>query len=170
MNVLKNCPKVLYQKVLLTALIGAGCLIVGAAYYLFSKDMITLVLSCLVMIFSLYRCFEMYLTISKQNYEVVEGTCVSVSTKALRKHYTIKIMDDTGAISALRLGKQAKVRIGFRYRFYFSKGERLSVGSEYLDTALSSNSFLGFEELGEFASDNTNGAQETLEKSQKEPV
>lgn len=171
MNALKNCPRVLFQKVLFTMLIGAGCLIVGAAYYLFSKDGITLALSCLVLIFSLFRSIGLYRTIAKGKYEVVEGTCVSVSQKPMRKHSTVKIMDDAGIETTLRLGKQAKVKIGFRYRFYFNQGNQLSVGSEYFDTALSSNHFLGFEELGEFAGDNAvcNGEQEATEKSRKEP-
>jgi len=151
MNTLKNCPKVLLQKILFTTLIGASCFIVGAAYFLYAKDTMTLALSCLVLLFSLFRSIGLYRTIAKQKYEVVEGTCVGVAAKPLRKHFTVKIMDDAGIESTLRLGKQAKVKIGFRYCFYFnSQGERLSVGSEYFDIALSSNQFLGFEELGEF--------------------
>ncbi len=150
MNVLKTCPKVLFQKMLLTAMIGIGCLIVGVAYYLFSKDGMTLVLSCLILIFSLIRSIGLYQIISKQEYEIIEGTCIGVTTKSFRKHFTVRIMDDAGIESTLRLGKQAKIKVGFRYCFYFNQRGRLSIGSEYFDTALSSNQFLGCEELGEF--------------------
>jgi len=150
MNVLKNCPKALLQKILFTALIGIGCLTVGSAYYIFSRDGITLALSGLVCVFSLAKSAGLYNVITKQKYEIVEGACVGVSSKPFRKHFTIKIMDGAGLESSLRLGKQTKVKIGFRYRFYFKQGERLSVGSEYFDAALSSDHFLGFEELGEF--------------------
>jgi hypothetical protein len=72
-----------------------------------------------------------------------------VSIKVFRKQLTVKLMDDAGIETSLRLGKQAKIRIGLRYRFYFKKGEHLSLGNEYFDTALSSDHFLGFEEFGE---------------------
>ena len=45
--------------------------------------------------------------------------------------------------------RHSKIQIGFRYRFYFKKTQRLTLGSEYFDSALSSDCFLGFEELGE---------------------
>ena len=154
MNILKNCPRALLQKILFTALTGIGCLIVGSAYYIISGDGITLALSGLVFVFSLAKSAGLYNIITKRKYEIVEGACVGVSSKPFRKHFTIKIMDDAGLESSLRLGKQTKVRIGFRYRFYFKQGERLSVGSEYFDTALSSGCFLGFEELGEFMAHN----------------
>lgn len=152
MNPLKTCPKALLQKLLLTALVGIACFLVGAAYYLFSNDGITFALSGLVLIFSLVRNIGLYRTIAKQKYEVIEGTCVRVITKPLRKHFVIKILDDAGLESTIRLGKHAKVKIGFRYRFYFSQSEDGYVlsGNEYFDTALSSSHFLGFEELGEF--------------------
>jgi hypothetical protein len=151
MNTLKNCPKALAHKILLTALIGAGCLFVGAAYYIFSKDSITLALSGFVFVFSIVRSAGLYGTVTKQKYEVIEGTCIGVSSKVFRKQLTVKLMVDAGIETSLRLGKQAKIRIGFRYRFYFKEGEHLSLGNEYFDTALSSDHFLGFEELGEFA-------------------
>ena len=150
MNTLKNCPKVLLQKILFTALIGIGCLLVGVAYYIFSRDAITLVLSGFVFVFSIARSAGVYITISKMKYEMVEGICIGVSSKPFRKYSTVKIMDDSGTETTLRLVKQTKVRIGFRYRFYFKHDERLSVGSEFFDAALTSDRFLGFKELGEF--------------------
>jgi hypothetical protein len=149
MNTLKNCPKALAHKILLTALIGAGCLIVGSAHYIFSRDRITLALSAFVFVFSIVRTIGLYSTVTKQKYEIIEGTCTGVSSKAFRKQITVKIMDDAGIETSLRLGKQTKIRIGFRYRFYFKKGEHLPLGSAYFDTALSTDHFLGFEELGE---------------------
>ena len=80
---------------------------------------------------------------------MVEGTCVGIVPKPLRKYRKIRIMDDDGNESALLLGKHSKIQIGFRYRFYFKKTQRLTLGSEYFDSALSSDCFLGFEELGE---------------------
>jgi len=158
MNEIKNFPKVLFQKFVLTALIGVGCLIIGGAYYIFTKDSIMLLLSVMVFVFSVIRSVTLYHVIAKQKYETVEGTCVGVGAKPLKKYYTVKIMDDAGIESSLRLGKQAKIKIGFRYRFYFKKSERLPLGGGYFDTALASDQFLGFEELGEFISQDKDSA------------
>ncbi|MDR1204520.1 MAG: hypothetical protein LBL26_03440 [Peptococcaceae bacterium] len=147
MNTLKNCPKALLQRVLLTALIGAGCLVTGAAYYVFSGDAVTLALSGLVFAFSTVRCVNLYNVAAKQKYEVIEGACVEASSKPFRKQFTVKIMDGAGIETTLRLGKGSKIKIGRRYRFYFKQGERLSTGSGYFDAALSSDYFLGFEEI-----------------------
>ena len=46
----------------------------------------------------------------------------------------------------LLLSKSARLKIGSPYRFYFQKGARPAVGNEYLDAALSTNNFLGYEE------------------------
>ena len=165
---LKNFPKVLLQKTVLTALIGIGCLITGTAYYIFTKDRIMLSLSGMVFVFSVIRSVGLYYTITNKKYETVEGTCVGVGTKPLRKYYTVKIMDDAGTESSLRLGKQTKIKIGFRYRFYFKKSERISAGSEYFDTVLSSDQFLGFEELGEFMEQNKE--PKTLKSNDKKEV
>lgn len=141
----------MFEKLVLTALVGMGCFIVGIAFYLFSKDRITLVLSGLVLISSLFRCYSLYHTVLGKKYEVVKGTCISISKKTFRKYSTINILDDTGIENTLRLGSQSKIKIGFRYRFYFTQGDHLPIGNEYLDTAMSSNHFLGYEELGEFS-------------------
>jgi len=168
MKEFKNFPRVLLQKVILTALIGIACFIIGGAYYIFTKDSIMLYLSIAVLCFSGIRTVSLYYLISKQKYETVEGTCVGIGAKPLKKYYTVKIMDDAGTESSLRLGKQTKIKIGFRYRFYFKKSERISAGSEYFDTVLSSDQFLGFEELGEFMEQNKE--PKTLKSNDKKEV
>jgi len=150
MNTLKNCPQVLFRKLLFTALIGVGILIVGLSYYIYSKDHITLILSFLIFVCGMIRSAGLYIVISKEKYDVVEGTCVGIKSKPFSKQCTVKIIDDKGIEISLRFVKQTKIKIGFFYRFYFKRGERISVGNEYLDAALSSDYFLGFEELGEF--------------------
>ena len=85
----------------------------------------------------------------------MEGTCVAITPKPLRKYRKIKIIDTDGNESSLLLGKHSKVKIGFCYRFYFTKTQHVSLGSEYFDAALSSDCFLGYEELGEFNAETT---------------
>ena len=63
------------------------------------------------------------------------------------------LWDDEGNESALLLPKQSKLIIGDRYRFYFKQTQRISLGSEYFDAAMSSDCFLGYEQIGEIAAE-----------------
>lgn len=159
MEALKNSPKVLCRKVLLTAVVGVGCLLIGSAYFLFSGDMTTLLLSAAILIFSLVRTWELYRMVAGNSYTVVDGTVVAMKAKPMRKHCIVKIMDDAGLESSLRLGKQARIKIGFRYRFFFAHMPQTSLGSEYLDAALSHGGFLGYEELGDIMDTRAQPAQ-----------
>ena len=130
---------------LLTALVGIGCLLVGVAFTIFAKDMMMLFLSIAVCGFSLYKTFTMFRVASKKDYEIVEGTCSAIVPKLITKFKKIKITDDEGNETTLLLSKQSKVSIGERYRFYFKKTTRVTLGNEYFDSALSSDCFLGYE-------------------------
>ena len=145
-----KAPAPLRNRLVLTALLGIVCLLIGLAVFLFARDRIILLLSVVVCLLSIYRAWMMYRVISRQEYETVEGTCVGIVPKPLRKYRKVRIMDEEGNESDLLLGKYSKIKIGFRYRFYFKKTQRLTLGSEYFDSALSSDCFLGYEELGEF--------------------
>ena len=131
-----------------SVLIGIGCFVVGLGYWIFSRDRIFFIMSSTLLLFSLFRGYSLYSTISKQRYDIIEGTCIGVSSKPFRKYFSIKITDNTGVESTLKLGKQTKIKIGVRYRFFFSRDNRAFLGNEYFDTALSFDCFLGFEELG----------------------
>ena len=59
------------------------------------------------------------------------------------------VIDSHGIEVTLLLSKSALLKIGEPYRFYFQKGARPAVGNDYLDAALSTNSFLGYEAISE---------------------
>jgi len=142
-------PVPLKRKMLLTAIVGIGCLLVGVAFTIFAKDMMMLFLSIAVCGFSLYKTFTMFRVASKKDYEIVEGTCSAIVPKLITKFKKIKITDDEGNETTLLLSKQSKVSIGERYRFYFKKTTRVTLGNEYFDSALSSDCFLGYEPITE---------------------
>ena len=143
-------PPVLFRKWLLTNAVSIGCLGIGGVYYLAAGDGIFLALSALVFVFGILRGILLYRLIARGGYEQLEGTCIGITANPLRKYRKVKIMDDQGIESALMLAKQAKVKIGYRYRFYFKKDASPCLGSEYFDTALSTDCFLGYEELGAY--------------------
>ena len=138
-------PAPLKRKMILTALVGIGCFLVGVAFTIFAKDIMMLFLSIAVCTFSFYKSFTMFRVASKKDYEIVEGTCSVIVPKLITKFKKIKITDDEGNETTLLLGKQTKVTIGERYRFYFKKTTRVTLGNEYFDSALSSDCFLGYE-------------------------
>lgn len=160
MGALKDSPPPLRQKLFLTVLIGLLCLLVGTAMCLFAGDRIMLFLSGAVCVFSLAKAAVLYHVLAAGKYEVVEGTCVGISPKPLRKFRKIRIMDDEGNESSLLLNKQAKIIIGDRYRFYFKQTQRFTLGSEYFDAATSSDCFLGYEPLGQYAVQDAQGKAE----------
>lgn len=153
MGKMKDAPAPLRRKMFLTCIVGIVCLLVGIAMCLFFKDRMMLFLSLAVCVLSAGKALDYYRVIGGEEYEIVEGTCVAIMPKPLRKYRKIKIMDDNGNESTMLLGKQSKVKIGYRYRFYFKETQHFSLGSEYLDSAMSSDHFLGYEELGELATD-----------------
>ncbi len=150
MDKIKNCPVPLKRRLFSTCLIGFVCLLIGIAMMLLLKDRMMFFLSLAIFLLSIGKAIEFYFLIANKKYEVIEGTCVGIVPKPLRKYRKIKIMDDAGIESSMLLNKQTKVKIGYRYRFFFKETQHLSLGSEYLDSATLSDCFLGVEELGEF--------------------
>lgn len=151
MDILKDCPRVLLQKLMITALIGAGCLVVGAVAYGAARDVVLLALSACVFVSCLLRSIGIYRMLKQKKYTVTEGVCVGITPKALCRYRKVRFMDEQGLETSLLLDKQTKVKIGFHYRVYLKESQRITLGSEYLDTALSGDCFLGMEELGEFS-------------------
>lgn len=73
-----------------------------------------LFLSFAVFAASAGRALSYYRIIIDKSYENVEGVCDSIVPKPLRKYRKIKIMDCDGNESTMLLGKQSKVKIGYR--------------------------------------------------------
>lgn len=144
-------PAPLRQKMTWTAIIGILCFFVGLGIFLFLKDQTTMLLSCALLVMCMGKAISYYRIVTANACEVVEGTCVAIAPKPLRKYRSVKILDSAGNVISLLLDKQSKIKIGYRYKFYFKKTERFTIGNEYFDSTLNSDCFLGFEEVGVFA-------------------
>lgn len=92
MENIHNSPPPLKRKLFLTALAGLLCLLIGISMCIFAKDKIMLFLSCAVCLFSFIKAISLYRVLSEKKYEVVEGTCVGIVPKPLRKFRKIRIM------------------------------------------------------------------------------
>ena len=80
-----------------------------------------------------------------KRYEIVEGTCVGVTSDIIGKLKTIRMMDDDGIETTLRLSKNFNLKIGERYRLYFDNRSQFRTGSGFIDKALATGNFLGYE-------------------------
>lgn len=159
---LSQFPFVLRRKILLTFLAGISSIAVSLVIFTVAADRILLVLGGFIFAASLVLGIGLWNTAARGQYEVVEGICAGVSTPMLRRYRKIQLIDEQGAERTLLLSKTAKFQIGTRYRFYFQKGSRPTVGNDYLDAALSTNSFLGYEAL-----DDTISPDEKLERGEQ---
>ena len=150
MKTLKNCPNVLRKKLFFTLCIGIGCMTIGIVHFLTSRDVVLLTLSGVIVLLSLVRSLGLYKILVQKRYTFVEGVCVGITQKPLRKYRNIKIMDNLGLETSLVLDKHTNFKIGYLYGFYFKEDQKLSLGSEYLGTTLSGDNLLGVEELGNY--------------------
>ena len=151
-------PFVLRRKILLTALAGLASLAVSLVIFTATTDHILLALGGIIFIASLVLSGSLWSTAACGRYEVVEGVCTSDTAPALHRYRKVQLVDAQGAETTLLLSKASRFRIGSHYRVYFQTGSRPAVGNDYLDAALSTNSFLGYEEL-----ETTSSADENLE-------
>lgn len=142
----KEFPTPLKEKFVSLILMGVLLWIVGICVALIFKDKTMFILSLLACVFCFIKAGMFYVTVSNKEYETVTGTCISVSPILIHKQKKIKIMDNEGNERKLILGKHTKISIGTEYCFYFKETKRISLGSEYFDSVLSSDCFLGYEE------------------------
>lgn len=147
---IKEFPRPLLRRWLITALLGVVFFGVGLAVTLYMDDWGMFILSLILCVSTIIRAGLMFMTMHEKRYEIVEGTCVSVSRIPVGKKKKIRIMDNDGNETDLLLGRNDIVKIGHIYRFYFKDTERLTIGNSYLDSALNADCFLGYEQIGVF--------------------
>lgn len=145
----RNCPPLLFRKILFTLLIGLGVFLFGAAYFVATHDSILLILSAVVFVASMIKGFNLYLIVKRQSYETIEGLCVFISGSFFSRYKKVKILGDDDVETTLRIHKNIRIQLKVRYKFYFSHLPKNDFESEYLNAALASDSFLGFERVSE---------------------
>ena len=145
----KEFPIPLKEKFISLIVMGILLWLVGICVALLFKDMTMFILSLLVCICCFIKAGMFYVTVSNKEYEAVTGTCISVSPILIRKQKKVKILDSEENERNLILGRHSKIGVGKNYTFYFKSTKRISLGSEYFDSVLSSDCFLGYEETKE---------------------
>lgn len=146
MQSFKEFPAPLKEKYISLIFMGVAICLAGLCVSLLFKDTTMLILSLLVCVCCLIRAGLFYETVSKKEYEAVKGVCLSTSHILIRKQKKVKILDGDGNERTFILSRHSKVSIGKEYIFYFKATKRISLGSEYFDSVLASDCFLGYEE------------------------
>lgn len=142
-------PKPIVQKILFTPLIGAGCFLLGLVFWLSARDKVLMLLGLAILGGCVAKGIGYYRLAVKGSYEVVTGTCVGLTRRAVGKYQTVKMMDQEGIETTLRVNKQNKFKIGDPYRLYFTKRNDNKIGNDYLESVLAADSFLGYEPMAD---------------------
>lgn len=141
-----SIPQPLLRKIILTPLLGAVCLVFGLSSYLGADDKTLLMLSGVLFAICIFKGIQHYRIAKSGRYLAVCGTCVRLAPQFMGKLRKVYLMDDDGIETTLRLPKQHRIIIGSRYCFYFAQSSGVSIGNDYLDTLLATDSFLGYEQ------------------------
>ncbi|MDE6640451.1 MAG: hypothetical protein K2K63_08005 [Acetatifactor sp.] len=140
-------PPVLRGKAVLTFLTGAGVGMVAIIVYAVSKDRTMLTMGSILFLWCLLRGGILWRIISTGHYECVTGVCTLVTQPPFRRYKKVHLTLEDGNETTLLLGMQTKIKPDTWYRFYFQNSPAPRLGNDYLDAALSTNVFLGFEEV-----------------------
>lgn len=139
-------PPLLQRKVLFTLLLGLGNISIAGVMFFLSKDHTLLLLSIFILAGCIIRSIRLFLVIVRNHYDTLTGTCIDIIAVPFHKYRKIILLDNDGNTTTLLLGKPCQIKPGASYRFYFQRNETAPVGNDYLDTLLSTNTFLGYEE------------------------
>lgn len=140
-------PWVLKRRFLVTLLAGIGTAAVSLVIFLLADDYIILVLGGVLLICCAFRSRILWKLISDEHYETVQGVCTGISSPTFWRYRKIYLLDGYGAEFTLLLDRNARFHIGVQYCFYFQKETNPLMGMPYLDAVLSTNAFLGYEEV-----------------------
>lgn len=162
MEKLKEWPAVLLRKWLLTCVIGIGCLLVGVVMFLAASDRVMLMISALLALATALRCVSFFRLVSRQEYETVEGVCISIKKAPLRKQRGLCLLTEGGIEHTITLDKQTPVRIGHCYRAYFRPSGSAPEPTS-LQNYLAQDQFLALEDLGEYRAGTEENHKEIFE-------
>ena len=141
-------PHPLLRRWILTIAAGIGFLAIGVAVWLASGDRMLLALSGTACLLSLGRAVILFRCFTLEDYAVVDGVCIQITTLPLQKCRKIRLLDGEDRELSLLIGKQYRLRVGVRYRFYFQRPYGLRLPGTWIASSLAAGSLLGVEELG----------------------
>lgn len=161
---INDWPPVLLRRLILSAGVGAGYLLIGLVLFFTTNDRVLLTISALLALCTILRCAALYRLARDGAYEVVEGVCIRVGSAHLRKQRSVCLLTLEGAEQSVTLDKRIRLRIGNCYRIYFQRPAISAPELMPLQDLLAGSQFLGLEDLGEYREP---GRQENSEPCRK---
>ena len=140
-------PAPLLRKWLLLALIGFGCPAVGLVMLILNGDVVLFAMSIILALFIACRCVLLYRKIGREEYEVIEGTCLSTKWVPLQRKRSLYLMTDAGENRTVVLPNKLVPSVGRRYRVYVMDAPLQPQSSPALEE-LNRLSAFAVEELG----------------------
>lgn len=145
---MEHIPKPLSRRLLLTFLVGGGCLLIGLIFFLREGDMPFFTLSILLFLFSCGKGILLLLLVGKKAYTMLEGICTDVRRNLLGVTQNICLVDADGNRHCLVVGKGHKICTGLPYRFYFRDPDGIPLhSSPLLKKVLLTDNLLGLEDM-----------------------
>ena len=111
-------PAPLLRKWLLLALIGLGCPAVGLVMLILNGDVVLFAMSIILALFTACRCAILFRQICREEYDLIEGVCLSTKWVPLQRKRTLCLMTDTGENRTVVLPNKLVPGVGRRYRVY----------------------------------------------------
>ncbi|SCH80227.1 Uncharacterised protein [uncultured Ruminococcus sp.] len=90
-------PAPLHRKLFLTVCLDGFCILIGAGVFWFNKDRGILILSAVVFLLCMAKALSLYKMIQEKRYEIVEGVCIGIIPKLMRRYRKIRILGKEGA-------------------------------------------------------------------------
>lgn len=162
----REWPAVLQRRLVLSALLGVGFLLVGLAVFFSLRDRMLLIISGMLTACMVWRCVSFYRVAAAGVYEVVEGVCIAVGRAGMRKQRSVRLLTLDGNEYSVMLDKRTPLRIGNHYRVYFRRDLAAADLPPFLQSNFSTDQFLALEDMGEYRAGNAaETAQDAAEAS-----
>lgn len=123
----KKLPLPLQRQLIKMMLTALAISIVGLATGLTSDDHVTLWLTCTLLIAYVLRIVVMFKEMVGEQYDIVEGTILSVTDVRLQRQQTIVLMNSEQR--RLRLSGRRHFTVGEHYRLYLRKMSQQQIQS-----------------------------------------
>lgn len=145
---METMPKPLCKRLVLTTLVGTGCLFVGIIFFLLEKDTSFLYLSVLIFLFSAVKAISTFIMTRNNSFVTIEGTCIRIQPLLLSKCNEVILENANGNNIKLLLDRNQKLQTGISYRIYFKSASSISPGKNpFMEKALLTDNLLGIEPI-----------------------
>ena len=139
--------KIILHKIVITVLIGAGCTVLGISAGAAFKDRVFVILSLAVLLMSIMKAYDLYLTSKKGRYFEISGICTEVTPGKLTGTKKVRILDKDKEYEVV-IPKNVKIKAEHEYTLCFKNIADISaLDNNFIRSRLLSENFIGFSRI-----------------------